>query len=169
VYDTDSFCPDHTQTLFLLGCVPSYYGDRFGQQASEMKQFGGDYWTIGLPDEWIGERDSEGVTLYDPNGSGSLQLSSLKEDTPITAADLKELAAEHIDAGAKPENVELGDFNGFTLSYGFKGEYWREWYLKCGTVMLFVTYTCDLDDEGKEDDLVDLVLETLRAKDEPAH
>ncbi|MFZ5620277.1 MAG: hypothetical protein ACOY5W_04570 [Pseudomonadota bacterium] len=120
-------------------------------------------WTINLPDEWEEEEDEdeEGISLFHPDGSGTLRISAIERDEEVDDEFLDYMAAEHLEAGAEPEEVEYGDFDGLELSYGDDDHYWREWYLRAGTVMLYVTYHCPLADEGLEDDTVDAVLETL--------
>lgn len=126
-----------------------------------MKIFQYPLWSISLPDDWEEEHDDEGVTLFDPQGSGSLEITTLEQDEPVDDGFLEYMAEEHLEAGAEPEEVECGDFEGFELSYGDAEHYWREWYLRAGNLMLYVTYHCPLADEGSEDDAVDAILETL--------
>ena len=127
-----------------------------------MSTFGDHLWQVSLPDGWVAEQESESTLLYHPDGPGTLQVSALPQNDTVTAVDLRVIATEHLDAGAQTEDVELGTFTGFSLSYSVDEEYWREWYLRCGSTLLFATYNCDLDDEDKEDDIVELILGTLR-------
>ena len=128
-----------------------------------MNTFGDHLWQVNLPDDWVAEQETESALLYHPDGPGTLQISAIPQKDTVTAADLRAIATEHLDAGAQTDDVEFGTFSGFSLSYGVEGEFWREWYLRCGTTLLFATYNCDIDDEGKEDDIVELILGTLRA------
>lgn len=118
-------------------------------------------WSIDLPDAWEDEADDDGITLFDPEGSGALRISAVEREEEIGDDFLDYMAAEHLEAGAEPEEVDCGDFDGLELSYGDDDHYWREWYLRAGSVMLYVTYHCPLADEGREDDTVDAILETL--------
>jgi hypothetical protein len=127
-----------------------------------MNTFGDHLWQVTLPDDWVAEQETESALLYHPDGPGTLQISALAQSDTVTAADLRAIAAEHLDAGAQTDAVELGSFSGFSLSYAVADEFWREWYLRGGSTLLFATYNCDLDDEGKEDDIVELILGTLR-------
>ncbi len=126
-----------------------------------MNTFGDHLWQVNLPDGWVAEQEAESALLYHPDGPGTLQISAVPHGDTVTAADLRAIAAEHLDAGAQTEDVGLGSFSGFTLSYGLDDEFWREWYLHHGKTLLFATYNCDLDDEGKEDEIVELILNTL--------
>jgi len=127
-----------------------------------MNTFGNHLWQVNLPDGWVAEQETESALLYHPDGPGTLQISAIPQNDTVTTADLRAIAVEHLEEGAQTDDVELGEFSGFSLSYGINDEFWREWYLRCGSTLLFVTYNCDLDAEGKEDDIVDLILGTLR-------
>jgi hypothetical protein len=93
---------------------------------------------------------------------GALQISSArKESGPVTSDDLREFAAEHIEAGARLRDVTLGDFTGYHLHFGTEGTYWRYWYLRCGPTLVFITYNCALEKRGSEDKEIQVILETL--------
>jgi len=126
-----------------------------------MKKYKTQYWQITLPDEWRVESNTDVLTLFNPDGYGELQFSTVNYDEPVSGDVLLELAAEHIDAGAEPEEITLGEFDGIVLDYELDGEYGCEWYLVSDSVFLFVTYICDAGDEEQEHDIVELMLESL--------
>ena len=126
-----------------------------------MKKFQSTYWQIDLPEDWVLETDDDAVSLFNPDSSGTLMISTIKEDEIISDEYLEELVTEHLDAGADLQEVECGEFDGVSCCYEADEGYWCEWFLRHGTIMLFVTYDCALDDEGKEDDMVDSMLESL--------
>ena len=39
----------------------------------------------------------------------------------------------------------------------------REWYVAIGSVLLFITYSCDAENRGLDDAAVDEILQTLVA------
>jgi len=127
-----------------------------------MKTYETETWSINLPDDWEEEHDDEGVTLFNPEGSGALEISAVERDEPVDDGFLEYMAVEHLEAGAEPDEVEYGDFEGLEFSYDDDGNYWREWYLRADNLMLYVTYHCPVADEGREDDEVDAILETLQ-------
>jgi hypothetical protein len=126
-----------------------------------MKKYQSTYWQIDLPENWEIEEMDDAVSLFNPDSSGTLLISTVKEDENISDDYLEELLAEHIDAGADLHDIECGQFDGLTCCYEADEGYWCEWYLRHGSIMLFVTYDCSLEDEGSEDDLIDSMLETL--------
>ncbi|HSJ48627.1 MAG: hypothetical protein OQK27_05665 [Gammaproteobacteria bacterium] len=130
-----------------------------------MKKHHDQLWEITLPDDWEVEADEDSVSLYHPDGPGTIQISATRQEEGIRDEDLREMAADHLEAGAELEEVELGDFDGFVLRYDTEGEYWCEWYLKAEDRLLFVTYACALEEEGEEEDLVEAVLDTLALHD----
>ncbi len=130
-----------------------------------MKKHHAELWEITLPDDWEVESDEDSVSFYHPEGPGTLQISASRQDELITEDDLREIASEHLQSGAEPEPVEMGDFDGFVLCYDTDGEYWCEWYLKADDLMLFITYACVLEDEGEEEDVIEAVLDTLAVRD----
>lgn len=130
-----------------------------------MKKHLEQHWEISLPDHWEVESDEDSVSLYDPEGPGTLQISVFRQPEPVTDDDLRAIASEHLEAGAVPEELQLGDFDGFMLRYDAGDEYWSEWYLKAEDLMMFVTYACALGEEGEEEDVVEAVLDTLSLRD----
>lgn len=121
-------------------------------------------WSFTLPDGWEVESDDDAVTCFDPDGPGALQLSALRHDQPIDDKFLRHLAAEHLDAGAQTAKAECGEFSGFELGYDDDEQFWREWYLRAGPVVLFVTYNCPLAAEGQEEGAVDAILDSLQVR-----
>lgn len=96
-------------------------------------------------------------------GFGALQFSSVrKTGQAVTDADLREFADEDLN-GREARDVSLGDFVGITLDFAQAGVYWRKWWLRSGSVLLFVTYNCDSGEEAWEAATVDTILGSLRA------
>lgn len=132
------------------------------QPSVYMNEFFTHYWKLRLPEGWVVEQEEDCYSIFDEQGPGVLQISSLRQMQAITVDDLKEFARDHIDAGADMENVTLGNFNGITISYEVEDNVWREWYLKAGRLFLFITYHCPLANEGEEDDSVEAVLDSMQ-------
>lgn len=126
-----------------------------------MKKHRTEHWQIDLPDTWQIEALEEAVSFFDPQSNGTLMISTLAEDEPITDEFLEEMLEVHHNADAELYDVEYGPFEGVTCCYASEEEYWCEWYLVADNVMLYVTYNCPLEDEGAEDDLIETILESL--------
>jgi len=127
-----------------------------------MSPFTSRYWSAELPDTWVVEHEEDVDTLYDPEGFGSLQISTLLQDEPVEDDFLNYLAEEHLEAGAMPDKVRFGEFTGFTLSYGADDGFWTEWYLRAGRLALFASYTCASEHEMLEEELVEGILRSLK-------
>jgi hypothetical protein len=129
-----------------------------------MKTYQGHYFSVTLPANWDAEFDAEeGVdVLYNPDGYGEIQISSVLHAEQLTSNDLMHIAEEDLQAGATLQELDLGDLNGFWFDYVAAEEYWCEWYLCSGRLMLFATYSCPLKDEAREFSDVDLIIRTLQ-------
>lgn len=121
------------------------------------------FWSIELPSGWTVTQEEECTTLQADYLMGKLQLSSArKEKGLVTDEDLREFAQDHIEAGAKLGSAEFGPFSGFYISYSTEDTYWREWWLRSGTVIVYVTYRVELDAKGTENVATGEVLSTLK-------
>lgn len=129
-----------------------------------MKIYQGNNFTVSIPNAWNGTFDDEDEydVIYSPDGPGEIQVSRVEHEADLSVEDLKAIAAEDIQGGAKIHEVEMGDYVGIVFDYDVDDEYWCEWYLANGSQMLFVTYTCPEDEEGRENDDVELILGTLK-------
>lgn len=129
-----------------------------------MKIYQGNNFTVSIPNAWNGTFDDEDEydVIYSPDGPGEIQVSRVEHEADLSVEDLKAIAAEDIQGGAKVHEVEMGDYIGIVFDYDVDDEYWCEWYLANGSQMLFITYTCPEDEEGRENDDVELILGTLK-------
>ena len=131
-----------------------------------MEHYSADLWQVDLPIGWQAEEEEEAVCLFHPTSNGTLTISATKEQQDISDEYMEELLFEHLDAGAELIDVEFGSFAGVSFCYDDNDEYWCEWYLRAGPVLLFVTYNCPLDEEGAEDDVIESILESLTVPSE---
>lgn len=127
-----------------------------------MKKYTSGHWQLDLPDNWESEAVDDAVSFYDPESNGTLLFSTVEEEETITDEYLAEMIEEHIEAGADFYEVEFGPFSGVTCCYVDEQEYWCEWYLTSGSILLLVTYNCPLAEEGAEDDVIEIILESLQ-------
>jgi hypothetical protein len=117
-----------------------------------------------VPEGWRAWHDAECATLVGPGDIGALQISAAFKETDVLETDLLDLASEHLDAGAKPAAIHAGDFVGFELAFSDGDTYWRHWYLRNGSQMLFITYNCELGSRGIEDGSIRETVESLMVK-----
>lgn len=126
-----------------------------------MKQVQTDIWQATVPDSWVVDTEDEMTSLYDPDGIGTLVISTVVEEEAISDDYIEELVSEHLDAGAQLQNESYGPFSGVGCCFELDDDYWCEWYLCFDNILLFITYNCDLSDEGDEDDVIEQILESL--------
>ncbi|VAW96483.1 hypothetical protein MNBD_GAMMA21-1030 [hydrothermal vent metagenome] len=126
-----------------------------------MKKVQVDFWQVTVPESWNIESEDEMTSMYDPDGMGTLVISSVVEDEAIGDEYIEDLVIEHLDAGAELHHEVFGPFTGVGCCFEADGDYWCEWYLCHENMLLFVTYNCDLESEGEEDDLIESILDSL--------
>jgi hypothetical protein len=95
---------------------------------------------------------------------GALQISAAFKDREVVDADLRDFAADHLNAGANPRPTEAGEFVGFEISFSDGERFWRQWYLRNGRQAIFVTYNCGLASRGVEDGPLGAALASLQAR-----
>ncbi len=70
-----------------------------------------------LPDGWQAWHDPECATCSGDPQIGALQISAAFKDAEVDAADLRDFAAKHLDAGALARPIQAGDFVGFSIGF----------------------------------------------------
>ena len=113
---------------------------------------------------WDVELEEGCVCLSRPDGVGVLMISHAeKQQTPVARAELEQLAAAELPGDADVGESRMGDFEGLHASYSAQGDRWQRFYLGFGRVLLLISYTVPLAQDGVEDDEVIGMLRTLRA------
>lgn len=124
-----------------------------------------DWWLLDLPEEWGAEQDEETIVIGDEDGVGELEITTLeRRDAAGAEVDLEALAQDVISSGAAGRPVRVGEFSGFYFHYSEDGDAVREWLLAAGDVVLLVSYSCDEENRGLDDAVVDEILDTLELK-----
>ena len=121
-----------------------------------------EWWTLALPPEWWADSQDDSILIGDRDEVGCIEISTLhKEEGEFTPDDLEEITEAGTDASTTWQPVALGDFKGLTSEFAEEGTAIREWYVADGLVMLFVTYSCEVENQGMDDASVDELLDTL--------
>ena len=128
-----------------------------------MGMFQGNSWEVELPPDRLGEHTEDCSTIYRPGGVGAFQISSCFNNGPVTESDLKDLAQEHIDSGAKPRKAEAGAFDGITIALSIDGEFCQFWYVARDNTVRIITYNRDEADIGPEKEHAKSILVGLKA------
>ena len=119
-----------------------------------------DWWLLDLPEEWTAEQDEETIVITDQDDIGAIEITRLENQGGATA-NLQEIAEQWLPEDVHGMDVSIGDFKGLYFEYMDEGDAVREWLLRAGDLILIVTYACDEDDAGMDDETVDEILETL--------
>ncbi len=121
-----------------------------------------EWWSMGLPPEWWAEAEEDSILVGDHDGVGCIEISTLhKEAGEFDADSLRQIAADESEQSLDWEEATLGDFKGLRASYVEEDAAIREWYVATGSMMLFITYSCDEENRGMDDAAVDELLDTL--------
>lgn len=128
------------------------------------------WWCLELPDEWSAEMEDDSVIIADHDGVGEITISVVKKnDGSVQREDLRDFAEELIDQGEQSQRIEFGSVNdsavsppsGLLFAYDDQEGAWREWYLGCGALLIYITYNCDIEHRLLDDAIVDEILSTL--------
>ena len=121
-----------------------------------------EWWSMALPPEWWADQEEDSILIGDQDDVGVIEISTLqREDGNFSAAEVMQIARDNAEAGCTFGAVQRGDFTGQRTSFKEEDAALREGYLACDSVLLFVTYSCDLDNMGMDDAAVDEILDTL--------
>lgn len=120
-----------------------------------------DWWLLDLPEEWQAEQDEETIVIGDEDGVGVLEITALEG---AEGADLQQLAQQLMPEGLAGAAARIGDFTGLYFHYEDDGDAVREWLVRSEQCVLLLSYSCEIEDAGMDDALVDEVLETLTLK-----
>ncbi len=131
-----------------------------------MKTYKSNWWSIILPDVWETEEDEACATFAPQSRDCALQMSAARNSNGLaTDDDLRDFASDHIEAGAPIKPIICGEFSGFYLHYSDDDTYQREWWLRCHDTVVLVSYGCDIGDKGKNNDIVNSIIESLHREE----
>jgi hypothetical protein len=124
-----------------------------------------DYWLCELPPEWQAEQEDDSVIIVDEDEVSTIEISTLKKsEGDVSEKELREFAGELFQQGLVESPRKFGPFKGFGFNYSDEEGAWREWFLACGQLMLFVTHGCLPEHKGMDDGSVDEILDSLLVK-----
>lgn len=122
-----------------------------------------EWWTLALPPEWWAEAEAESILVGDRDGVGCIEITTLlKERGSFEPTEIREMAEGEAVPGRDWHSASLGDFTGLVSEYLEEDAAVREWYVARDAMLLFVTYSCDLEHRGLDDAAVDELLDTLQ-------
>ena len=121
-----------------------------------------EWWTMAIPPEWWADSEEDSIVVGDQDGVGCIEISTLhKEEGEFDREMVLDIAQAEAAQPLDWQAVKLGDFAGVSGSYVEEDMAMREWYVSNQALLLFVTYSCDLENRGMDDAAVDALLDTL--------
>ena len=127
-----------------------------------MKIIETEYWCLMLPPEWSAEQSEDVVMITDQDGIGELAVTTLIQDNESAGeASAAKVADEESPEVTDWSPVQVGPFAGVLGSLKEDGLVIREWYLTYRSALLYVTYACDIEDDGLDTGAVEEILGTL--------
>jgi hypothetical protein len=119
-------------------------------------------WTLAIPPEWWADAEEESILVGDRDEVGCIEISTLRREEGVFDGDeALRIAQRESEQALDWESVTLGDFSGVVSRYVEEETAVREWYVTNGALLLFITYSCDVDNAGMDDLAVDELLDTL--------
>lgn len=130
-----------------------------------MKEFKSTWWSIELLPGWYAEREDGCTTISSEEGLGALQVSAYHHDgEPVSGKDLSEASKGEYPESLSVLDHRLGTFTGLHVSFSENGTYWRKWWLRKDSLLLFVTYNCSVENQIAEYAAVNQMVATLKPK-----
>lgn len=128
--------------------------------------FNGGWWSVRLPNGWQGHPEEHGASFFRTPRHGRLQISAaLKEGMEVSDDDLREFAKERVAEGRMLEKVCYQAFSGFQCVHSKGNLTWHEWWLRCGSMMIYATYVTPIDKTTvTEEAAVISILESLAVR-----
>ena len=125
-------------------------------------------WKTLVPENWKtedgGEDDEEALRLFDPEGTGTLEIScSEKEEGLVDEDDLEYFAEDLIQKELEYRRVRCGNLSGLLFEYDDDEEpvHYKEWYLACDDLFFYITWTRPLDEGKDEEDSVHEIMRSI--------
>jgi hypothetical protein len=128
-------------------------------------EFTSDWWSIELEPGWFAHPEAECISFRSEGGVGAFQISSYRheaETVPMT--DLNAFMENEIPADVLPQKTKSGEFSGFGVDYIDEGKFWRKQWVTKGSVLVFVMYNCDAEDQTVEKTSVSKMLTSLKSR-----
>ena len=121
-----------------------------------------EWWSLLVPPEWWAESEDHTILVGDRDGVGAIEISTLcRDEGEFTAKEAADIAGEESPEVADWTRLAIGDFEGVHGAFTEEGAAIREWYLANGALLLYITYSCELENQGLDDAAVDEILDTL--------
>jgi hypothetical protein len=125
------------------------------------------WWIIELPPEWEAEQEDESIIIGDEDGVGEIVITTMeKQDDIVSDEELVEFTQDLEKNYGKGTKINISELDGYYYHYREDNDAVREWCLRCDSLLVLITYSCDESNAGMDDSAVDEILSTLYVKQE---
>jgi len=120
------------------------------------------WWSMKLQAGWAAHENADCVSFSaDPLG-GVLQVSAIrKPDGSVTLQDLQNFASDSRAGIKNLQHFELSEISGIASEYVREERYWREWWLKRGSTVIYLTYNVAAAAREAEADAIDKMISSV--------
>jgi hypothetical protein len=126
-------------------------------------EYKAEWWSIDMLPEWGVSEDEECTSFFASPQLGVLQVSAARKPTEdVTQEDIAEFAYDSQIPSEAIRPVSASHVSGLYAEYEEDGRYWRQWWLKGKSVLLFVTYNVAPEDKDSESAAIDALISSLR-------
>jgi hypothetical protein len=103
----------------------------------------------------------DSIRIHNPNGSGVLDIGTYASHGPVQPEVLRNLT--NLPLTIPLTLQRWGDFSGYQHDYVEGTSFLRQWWLANDSVVIFVTYRCDVEMRELETDAIDAMVRSLSA------
>jgi hypothetical protein len=105
---------------------------------------------------------AECVSLRSSGDSGVLQISATRKPTGhVTDDDVLEFASGSKQKGRVLKPIAKANISGVTTEFVDQNRYWREWWLKGGATLVYVTYNVSLVSKDQETEPIEQMISSI--------
>lgn len=125
------------------------------------------WWVIDLPPEWQAEQDEDTILISDEDGVGELAITTLeKEQGLVSDEELLEYSQDVSEEFGQGQPVMVAELSGYYFAYHDGDDAVRDWYLRCDGLLMLMTYSCSVDNDGMDNAAINEIIGTLFIKEE---
>ena len=131
-------------------------------RSSQTNEFRSSWWSIKLLPTWSATESAECVSLRSSGDSGVLQISAIRKPTGhLTDDDVLEFASDTKQKGRELKPIAKAHVSGVTAEFEDQKRYWREWWLKGGATLVYVTYNVSLASKDRETEPIEHIISSI--------
>ena len=105
--------------------------------------------------------DGEPVTIYHPNGTGTLKMQSYAAPDSVDKEILRNLT--NIDSSIPLAWQNWGDYSGYQYDYSEGDSFYRQWWIVNDRTIIFIVYDSNTESGDFEIDEINKVVHSITA------